>query len=182
MIHNIRNVFILISAILLLSACTRTQLPTPLDTASGFGGEGFVPGETSGEWNPPAREAGSSYNDGTYNGRPTVVGLFKPVYFNFDSSSIAASEREKLQKAAQYLSKNKSFGILLEGRCDWYGTADYNLALGEQRANSARNYLSTLGINDSRIETLSKGSLEATSGLAKNQSVQDRRVDIIILK
>ena len=182
MTQNIRTIFIFIFALLMLSACTRTQLPTPLDTASGFGGEAFVPGKSDGEWNPESRDSGEGYTDGTYNGRTTLLGLFEPVYFNFDSSSIAASERSKLQEAAKYLSKNKGSGVLLEGRCDWYGTADYNLALGEQRANSARTYLSTLGVKDSQIETLSKGSLEATSGLTKTQSAQDRRVDIIILK
>ena len=110
------------------------------------------------------------------------MGLFQPVYFNFDSASIAAAERAKLQEAARYLDKNARAGVLLEGHCDWYGTADYNLALGELRANSARDYLSTLGVNSSRIETLSKGSLEATGGLSKAQSAQDRRVEIIILK
>ena len=70
----------------------------------------------------------------------------------------------------------------MEGHCDWYGTEDYNLALGDRRANSARDYLTTLGIGIDRIDTLSKGSLEATAGLSKSESGQDRRVELIILK
>ncbi|MGB0184430.1 MAG: OmpA family protein [Opitutales bacterium] len=186
MINVFRNATILLFAILILSACTRTQLPTPGDTASRYGdNNGLIPDNTPGEWGPDElqqRGLNDSYTDGTYKGRPTVMGLFQPVYFNFDSASIAAAERAKLQEAARYLDKNARAGVLLEGHCDWYGTADYNLALGELRANSARDYLSTLGVNSSRIETLSKGSLEATGGLSKAQSAQDRRVEIIILK
>jgi peptidoglycan-associated lipoprotein len=186
MINVLRNAFLLISISFIFSACTRTQLPTPGDTASLYGNnDDLIANSMDGEWGPgelQSRGPNDSYTDGTYKGRPTVMGLFKPVYFNFDSAGIATAERAKLQEAARYLSKNKSSGVLLEGHCDWYGTADYNLALGEQRANSARDYLSTLGVNSSRIETLSKGSLEATGGLSKAQSAQDRRVEIIILQ
>lgn len=186
MIKVFRNASLLLSICFLFSACTRTQLPTPGDTASLYGNDdGLIANTMTGEWGPDElqnRGPNDSYTDGNYQGRPTLMGLFQPVYFNFDSAGIAAAERAKLQEAARYLSKNKSSGVLLEGHCDWYGTADYNLALGEQRANSARDYLSTLGVNSSRIETLSKGSLEATSGLSKAQSAQDRRVEIIILQ
>ncbi len=186
MIKVFQNVSVLLFAILFLSACTRTQLPTPGDTASRYGdSNGYIPESIDGEWGPAElqqRGINDTYTDGTYKGRPTVMGLFQPVYFNFDSASIAAAERAKLQEAARYLDKNARAGVLLEGHCDWYGTADYNLALGELRSNSARDYLSTLGVNSSRIETLSKGSLEATGGLSKAQSAQDRRVEIIILK
>jgi peptidoglycan-associated lipoprotein len=70
----------------------------------------------------------------------------------------------------------------VEGHCDWYGTAEYNLALGDRRAESVSNYLGTLGITPLRIDKLSKGSLEATSGLSKAQASEDRRADLILLK
>lgn len=186
MSNVLRNASVLLFAAFILSACTRIQMPTPVNGTSSYGDdESFVPNSTAGEWGPgelEPRGLKDSYTDGTYKGRPVVMGLFEPVYFNFDSASIAAAERAKLQEAARYLDKNSRVAVLLEGHCDWYGTGDYNLALGEQRANSARDYLSTLGVKGNRIETLSKGSLEATSGLSKAQSAQDRRVEIIILK
>ena len=77
---------------------------------------------------------------------------------------------------------NPARGLLLEGRCDWYGTAEYNLALGDRRAASARDYLITLGIEPSRLEILSKGSLDASPGLSKIESAQDRRADLIVLE
>ncbi|MDP4693505.1 MAG: OmpA family protein, partial [Opitutales bacterium] len=119
---------------------------------------------------------------GMYNGRVMQEGILPSVYFGFDSSSISASERAKLQQAADYLMDNPAEALLIEGHCDWYGTAEYNIALGERRAISAKDYITTLGISPSRVNTLSKGSLESTSGLSKEQSSQDRRADLIILK
>ena len=59
--------------------------------------------------------------------------------------------------------------------CDWYGTEEYNLALGDLRANSVANYLQDLGIDPIRINTVSTGSLEAQIGLSKTNSKKDRR-------
>ena len=93
-----------------------------------------------------------------------------------------ASERSKLQQAAEYLEQNSEHSLLVEGHCDWHGTSEYNLVLGDRRANSIGDYLDTLGITPERIEKLSKGSLEATSGLSRELSSQNRRADLIVLK
>lgn len=186
MVIVFRNTVLLLITAILFSACSSIQPPTPISGSGSYGSDGIMtnPGEDENWVNDLEMRdpSDSGYQDGNYNGRPTLVGLFDPVYYNFDSASVAMTERAKLQKAANYLSENRSAGVLLEGHCDWYGTVEYNTALGEERANSARDYLSTLGIPSNRIETLSKGSLEATSGLSKAQSSQDRRVEIIILK
>tara|TARA_Y200000002_G_scaffold127218_2_gene104775 strand:- start:5957 stop:6433 length:477 start_codon:yes stop_codon:yes gene_type:complete len=128
------------------------------------------------------RDDQNNIENGYYNGREMIVGKLPSIYFGFDSASIPATERIKLQEAANYLANNPSENLLIEGRSDWYGTADYNIALSDRRANSALDYLNTLGADSSRIETLSKGSLEATSGLSKTQASQDRRADLILLK
>lgn len=119
---------------------------------------------------------------GFFNGKQMFRDELNSIYFGFDSSAISQSERSKLQVAADYLLENPSESLLIEGHADWYGTADYNLALGERRAASARDYLVTLGVSQGRIETLSKGSLEATPGLSKDQSSSDRRAELIVLK
>ena len=116
------------------------------------------------------------------NGQTMAPGLLDDVYFGFDSSSISASERSKLSAAADYLAANPQDNLLIEGYCDWYGTTEYNLALGDRRANSAKDYLITLGVSPSRVETLSKGSLESVSGLSKTESAQDRRAELIVLQ
>jgi peptidoglycan-associated lipoprotein len=125
---------------------------------------------------------GDGIGGGKFGDFTMVEGVLPSVYFGFDSSSIAAAERSKLQQAADYLEANPSYHLLIEGHCDWYGTSEYNLALGDRRASSASDYLGTLGITPLRIEKLSKGSLEATSGLSKSESSQDRRADLILLQ
>lgn len=130
-----------------------------------------------------ARDPGEGLGaDGTFNGKQMVPGILPSVYFGFDSSAINASERSKLQEAADYLAQNPGDDLLIQGFCDWYGTAEYNLALGDRRAGSARDFLITLGVSPERVETLSKGSLEAVSGLSKEEAAQDRRAELIILQ
>ena len=166
---------------MILSGC-KTQPPTQIDSGSGWD-EDIIPSGVEGGWGLEPRDHGAiDTAAGMYNGRPMVEGILQDVYFNFDSYSIDASERSKLQAAADYLKTNAKDGLLIEGNCDWYGTADYNLSLGDRRAKSIRDYLVTLGVSVDRIETLSKGSLEATSGLSKAEARKDRRGELIVLQ
>ncbi|MFQ3224272.1 MAG: peptidoglycan-associated lipoprotein [Lentimonas sp.] len=199
MFKMLRFALPLILALFVLSGC-RKQPPTPvIDSGLGSNNSQFNNGDdimasgrdgswgTEGEFGDTGLEPrddtfGINASDNTYGDYTMYRGQLDSVYFGFDSSSISASERFKLQATADHLSSNSGDAILIEGRCDWYGTTDYNLALGERRANSARDYLLTLGVRDNRINTLSKGSLEATSGLSKSESGQDRRAELIILK
>ena len=112
----------------------------------------------------------------------TIRGLLESVYFDFDQSAIKASERPKLAAAYEYLQQNPGQRLLLEGHCDWKGTAEYNLGLGERRACAARQYLSTLGLAADRIETSSKGNREAIENADATQAERDRRVELVILK
>ena len=188
---SLRSCIVLITVLITLSACTRKQPPSPVDTliASGteIGQDDLIMTGGFGDYGLGAdglklRDDQNSIDNGYYNGQEMIVGKLPSIYFGFDSASIPATERAKLQEAAIYLANNPSENLLIEGRSDWYGTADYNIALGDRRANSALDYLTTLGADPSRIDTLSKGSLEATSGLTKSQASQDRRADLILLR
>ena len=186
--QSIRPFFVLILAILLLPACARKQAPSPTGGTDGgitgrptdFGGD-YIP-DIILDYGPGADGLEVRNGDDMFNGREMVEGVLPSVYFGFDSSSVGADQRAKLQEAADYLAANPSLGLLVEGHCDWYGTAEYNLALGDRRSASVSEYLDTLGVGSDRIEKLSKGSLESTSGLAKSKSSQDRRADLILLK
>ena len=79
------------------------------------------------------------------------------VYFDTDMSNIREDGRATLAKQAEWLKKYTNYPILIEGKCDERGTREYNLALGERRAVSARNYLVSLGIAADRIKTVSYG-------------------------
>ncbi len=178
--------FILVSAALAVAGCSKKpKRPSPNDTVLGQGAgsgaesinpldaglAGVVDSSASTLENRSGTELGDQIRD-----------LVAPVYFDFDSSAIRPSERSKLQEARKHLTDNPDQRILLEGHCDWKGTAEYNLALGDRRANAAKQYLQTLGITSSRIETLSKGDLDAVENASAEQAAKDRRVDFIFLK
>jgi peptidoglycan-associated lipoprotein len=71
---------------------------------------------------------------------------------------------------------------LLEGHADWRGTSEYNLGLGDRRANAAKKYLGTIQVSVDKLETLSKGSEEAKKGGTDEDMKKDRRVELVIIK
>jgi peptidoglycan-associated lipoprotein len=112
----------------------------------------------------------------------SIRGLLQPVYFAFDRDTITAAERPKLQAAKDYLDKNPAYHLLVEGHCDWRGSSEYNLGLGDHRANSAKRYLLSIGVAADRIETNSKGSEEAKKNADDATMAKDRRDELVILK
>ena len=108
--------------------------------------------------------------------------VLEPVYFAFDKSSIAQSERAKIQAAKDYLAKNPSYHILFEGHSDWRGNSEYNLGLGDRRANEAKKYLISLGVSADKVDTLSKGSEDSKKDADAETMKHDRRAEIVILK
>lgn len=81
----------------------------------------------------------------------------KPVFFELDSADLGSSAQSTLQSNAGVLKQYGTWQITIEGHCDERGTAEYNLALGERRANAARDYLVSLGIGANRVRTVSYG-------------------------
>ena len=79
------------------------------------------------------------------------------IFFDTDRFNIDTQDQVTLQSQAQWLAKYPNTQITIEGHADERGTRDYNLALGERRANSAKNYLGSLGVNAARIQTVSYG-------------------------
>lgn len=104
------------------------------------------------------------------------------VYFDFDSAAVKQTERTKVQQVADYLKSNPGARVMLEGHCDWRGTTEYNMGLGDRRANAVRTYLGQLGIDSSRIETISKGDLDAKEGATDAEMRLDRRVSIGLVR
>lgn len=174
---------ILASGAFLLAGCTKKpKRPDPSATVLGptGGGGSLMPQDIDTQLDPSAMGL-QSRDPNVFEDENSIRGLLQPVYFDFDSSAIKASERAKLQEAAKYLSEHPNHRILLEGHCDWRGTAEYNLGLGDRRANAAKRFLSTLAPAD-KIETLSKGSLDAAQNADDATMAKDRRVEIVILK
>ena len=96
-----------------------------------------------------------------YTGTDTVEYLAKGVpdriFFATNKSTLTTAARDTLRKQATYLRKNKDVTITVEGHADERGTREYNLALGERRANAARDYMMTYGVSGTRVSVISYG-------------------------
>jgi len=126
----LRNAFLIATACLVLSACATKKVSTQM--------QGDV-----------------------YTGNDTVEylasGVPDRVFFATNESVLTTASRETLRKQAAWLRKNSKITVVLEGHADERGTREYNLALGERRANAAKDYLMTYGISSDRISVLSYG-------------------------
>jgi len=105
------------------------------------------------------------------------------VFFDTDKYDIDAEDQATLSSQAQWLMQNPTVRVTVEGHCDERGTRDYNLALGERRANAAKNYLASLGIDPSRITTISYGK-ERPVALGSDESAwaQNRRAVTVTIQ
>jgi peptidoglycan-associated lipoprotein len=84
-------------------------------------------------------------------------GYIADAFFGYDESALSAEAQAALTSSANWLKKNPQYNLLVEGHCDERGTEQYNLALGDRRANIVKEYLATLGVDASRIRTVSYG-------------------------
>jgi len=168
-------------AALVLSGCTKKpDRPYPGSTVLGPQNTGPVaPADASfGQNTTGLVDRGSDFDP---NGHNRTALQSQAVLFDYDKSDVRASEREKLKVAKEHLDKNPTHRLLLEGHCDWRGTAEYNLGLGDRRAGAVRKYLQSIGVPADRLETLSKGSLEAAKNADDATMAKDRRVDLVVV-
>ena len=107
------------------------------------------------------KQMGSQLQGDVYTGTDTVEYLAKGVpdrvFFATNESILTTRSRDTLRKQATWLRKNSEITIVLEGHADERGTREYNLALGERRANAAKDYLMTYGVSANRISVISYG-------------------------
>jgi len=111
-----------------------------------------------------------------------IRGIFPTIYFDFDQSFVRPADRPALDLVADALRSAPADYLLIEGFCDWKGTTEYNLALGDRRATSVKDYLVSLGIDPMRIEILSKGDLEADAGAGSEGRALDRKAELVIVR
>lgn len=130
-----------VAAILMLAACSST----PETGASGTNTGAVAP-------SGPAAGSVAEFQQ--------VVG--DRVFFGFDQYTLTPEARATLMRQAQWLSRYDNYGLAVEGHCDERGTREYNLALGERRANSVREYLISQGVSPSRLTTVSYGKERPT--------------------
>ena len=167
---------------ILMTGCRGPQTPDPTMTAVRGSGMG-----SSSDWINPedvarAESLGLSTRDPGIGEGNQIENLFSPVYFDFDQSFIRPADRGTLQEVAQHLNDNPADRLLVEGHCDWRGTTEYNMALGDRRATSVVAYLEQLGVPADSMETVSKGDLEAVTEGSEDQMSLDRRADLVIVR
>ncbi|MEO5361942.1 MAG: peptidoglycan-associated lipoprotein Pal [Nitrospirota bacterium] len=89
--------------------------------------------------------------------RAQMASLFKDIHFGYNRHDVPEGEKANLRKIADWLLKNANVSVLIEGHCDERGSNEYNLALGDQRAQATKNFLVSLGVPANRLETISFG-------------------------
>ncbi len=165
-----------------LAGC-KSSKPDVLPPEPGGGGYGGGYGSGSGSGidggltnKPVAPSVGSQSHFEQEVGGRTIV------YFDTDRFNIDSSDAATLSEQAQYLQRYQNVNVTIEGHCDERGTRDYNLALGERRANAAKNYLVSLGINAARIRTVSYGKERPVAlGSSEDAWSQNRRAVTMVI-
>ncbi len=102
-------------------------------------------------------EAGTTTASVTVNVVQPAALMFENIHFDFDKSFIREDAKPILEKVAAYLKKTPQAKLQIEGHCDERGTSEYNLALGQRRADAAKKYLANLGVDGGRLSTISFG-------------------------
>ncbi len=126
----------------------------PAET-SGVGTDGAATGSSVGEQSSTETEAAASQTDQLDDSNSLLAK--RVVYFDFDKSEIKGEFRDIIQAHAEYLANNPSASLTLEGHCDERGTREYNIALGDRRANAVQRMLTVQGAAASQIRTVSYG-------------------------
>lgn len=164
-----------ISLIVLLSACaSQTTQPEVDDLTAGSGAGAGLGGSDLGGSGSGRPGYFSQLND------PSSILSQRSVYYDYDSYSVKSEYRELVLSHARFLRDNASASVILQGNTDDRGSREYNLALGQRRADSVKNMMTLSGARDAQIESVSLGE-EKPRALGHGESAwsQNRRTDIL---
>ncbi|NHQ60614.1 peptidoglycan-associated lipoprotein Pal [Chlorobium sp. BLA1] len=166
---TVNGIFIL--ALMTTAGCSSKSAVTSTESTGG---------STSAESSAPSSPALPSTPTG-YGFDKYQTGPLGDVFFDFDSSTLGTEAQGQLKQNSEWLGSNTAKGALIEGHCDARGTAEYNLALGERRAATAKEYLVKLGVAASRLESVSYGE-ERPFDAAQNDEAwaKNRRAHFVI--
>ncbi len=165
----------LAATILLVAACE-----TPVEEKADASGTGGAKQETK-----MAKDAGASKGDAKSGMKPKavpgsqedlVLKVGNQIQYDYDQSTLLPDSRQMVERWAEWMQQYPAVTVTIEGHCDERGTREYNLGLGERRADAARKYLIALGVNADRVGTISYGK-ERPLCVSSNESCysQNRR-------
>ena len=168
-----------VAALLFIVACTPKPKPAPPSepTPAPVSTPTVVTIETP----PPAPQPTPRVSSELAGSFAEISSYLKPAFFDYDKSDIRADARDVLAANATWLKKYPSVQFTIEGHCDERGTSQYNLALGDRRANAAKDYLASLGVDAGRIKTVSYGKERPFStGHDEDSWQKNRRAHFVV--
>jgi len=117
------------------------------------------------------------------NRQAQLRGYIKDAFFGYDEAALGADAQAALTDSANWLKRNPSYNLLVEGHCDERGTEQYNLALGDRRANTVKQFLMTLGVDAARIRTVSYGEERPFDpGHDESAWAKNRRAHLVLVR
>ena len=167
---NLKHTFLALAMAAALAGCSsNVKLDPPVADASATQDAGA------------AGQSGVAAVDATGAGTGDLAGppgVSRVVYFDFDSFVVKPEYQSVVEAQARYLNANRNRNVLLQGHTDVRGGSEYNLALGQKRAEAVRRSLGLLGVNDAQLEAVSFGKEKpASAGSSENDHAQNRRVE-----
>ncbi len=170
-----KNIAVYLAVAVVAAACasSETKQPPVTDRSTGQGpststtqGPTTTPRDTSGVQGNPLKD-------------PSNILSKRSVYFDFDSNAVKDEYRGLIQAHARYLVEHREARAKIEGNCDERGSREYNLALGQRRAEAVKKVMTVLGVPDSRIETTSFGEEKPVAmGHDEESWAKNRRADV----
>lgn len=157
---------LMVAGLFLTVSCAQKKVTS--DPQSSKPSQETAPADTA-----PADTASENPLKPVATGDPDVDFINLDIYFEFDSAELTGEAQTLLQGKAAYLQTKSDIKVTVEGHCDERGTTEYNLALGERRARSARNFLVDLGISGSRLSFISYGE-EKPADFGHNEDSWER--------
>jgi peptidoglycan-associated lipoprotein len=165
---KLKMAIMLLASTALVAGCSKKKVENipPVADGTDYGNQPTDPNAGAGQISPGSQE---DFLQSVGQGRDRI-------FFDTDRFNVDTEDQATLQAQAQWLARYPNTRITVEGHADERGTRDYNLALGERRANSAKNYLGSLGIDAARIQTVSYGK-ERPAAMGSDESAwaQNRR-------
>jgi len=154
----------------ILVGCSQDTLPDPDATDTTYG-------DDAGDASTDAMGDGS-YGGGEYMDDPSAGELATVIYFDFDSSEVRAADQDMISRHAMQLGNNSNLRVRLEGHADERGSREYNIGLGERRAQAVRQMLMIQGVSAAQIATVSFGEERPVEfGSSEDDYAQNRRVE-----
>lgn len=166
-----------LAATLLLAACE-----TPVQEASDSSGAGSA-SQTKAAPSQPVQAKPEKMEPKVVPGsqEDLVLNVGDRLFFDFDKSDLKPAARQQVERWAAWLKQYPSVTVTVEGNCDERGTREYNLGLGERRADSARKYLIALGVNPDRVATISYGKERPVCVTSDEACWSQNRRDVLVV-